>query len=162
MIIVVTSGAEKTGKTLVAKNLAAVMDDGVYAEAHDDCLVENKNHSNIIIEASLSQNNIFKEADYVLIVAEPGETAVDDLALVAKKIKAAGKQAGLLINKSKIGQNLLMNYARKEKIKFLGMIPVGKEVAKIADEGRLLIDEGHYWMQYFQNLAYNISGGEDE
>ena len=162
MIIVVTSGADKTGKSLVAKNLAAVMDGGVYVEAHDNCLAENQNHNNLIIEAHLSQSNIFAEADYILVVAEPGETAVDDLALVIDKVKTTGKPAGLLINKSKIGQNLLMNYARKEKVKFLGMIPVGKEVAKIADEGRLLIDEGHYWMQYFQNLAYNISGGEDE
>lgn len=162
MIIVVTSGTSGTGKSLIAQNLAAVIDDGIYIEAHDNCIAENKNHNNLIIEATLNQSNIFAEADYILVVAEPGETAVDDLALVIEKIRTVGKPAGLLINKSKIGQNLLMNYARKEKVGFLGMIPVGKEVAKIADEGRLLIDEGHYWMQYFQNLAYNISGGEEE
>ncbi|MGM9570817.1 MAG: hypothetical protein ACI3ZR_01170, partial [bacterium] len=79
MIIVVTSGADKTGKSLVAKNLAAVMDGGVYLEAHDNCIAENQNHNNLIIEASLNQSDIFAEADYVLVVAEPGETAVDAL-----------------------------------------------------------------------------------
>ena len=81
-----------------------------------------------------------KEADYVILVAEPTPFGLHDLNLSVKTMRKVGKAFGVVINRHGLGNDDLEHFCRQERVKVLGRIPNMPEIAKKYSRGELIIE----------------------
>ena len=81
-----------------------------------------------------------KEADYVILVAEPTPFGLHDLNLSVKTMRKVGKAFGVVINRHGLGNDDLEQFCRQERVKILGRIPNMPEIAKKYSRGELIIE----------------------
>jgi len=64
-----------------------------------------------------------KDTDFVLLVTEPTPFGLHDLKLAVGAVKILGIPAGLVINRSDIGDQNVRTYANQENLPILMEIP---------------------------------------
>jgi len=64
-----------------------------------------------------------KGADFVLLVTEPTPFGLHDLKLAVGAVRILGIPCGLVINRSDMGDDRVLNYAKKESVPVLMEIP---------------------------------------
>lgn len=102
-----------------------------------------------------------KEADYVILVAEPTPFGLHDLKLSVKTMRKVGKAFGVVINRHGLGNNDVEQFCKEEQVKVLGRIRNMPEIAKKYSRGELIIEIPEIRREMFSILTNTeeITGG---
>ncbi|MFP4383382.1 MAG: ATP-binding protein [Spirochaetia bacterium] len=95
-------------------------------------------------------------ADYVVLVTEPTPFGLNDLKLSVEMVRELGIPAGVVINRSGIGDGRMVRYLESEGIPLLGEIPDDRRVAEAYSRGKLMTDEFPRYRRIFLELAGEI------
>ncbi|MDY0098099.1 MAG: ATP-binding protein [Bacteroidales bacterium] len=80
------------------------------------------------------------QSDYVILVTEPTPFGLSDLKQSVETLKTINKPCGVIINRTGMGDNKVMDYIKSENIPLLMEIPFKQEIAEIYAGGKLVTD----------------------
>lgn len=87
---------------------------------------------------SCSVVETISDADYLVLVTEPTPFGLHDFKLMVQLVKDLNLKAGVIINKSGIGNRDIYDYIEQQGIELLGEIPFDRDYAKSYSEGQLM------------------------
>lgn len=93
-----------------------------------------------------------KESDYVVLVTEPTPFGLNDLKLAVEMVRELDMPAGVVINRSDIGDNRTRDYCAAEKIDIIAEIPESREIAERYSRG----DFSEYFRQKYSTELEKI------
>lgn len=96
-------------------------------------------------------------ADFILLVTEPTPFGLHDLKLAAGAVKIMGIPAGLVINRSDMGDDKVSAYAEKENIPVLMEIPFDRRIAEAYSRGEMIVAVLPEWKEKFNDLYHRIT-----
>ena len=96
--------------------------------------------------------------DFCLLVTEPTPFGLHDLALAVELTRILEIPAGVVINKSGIGDNAVSVYCEREQIPVLLEIPHTREIAALSSKGIPFITRMPSWKDTFCDLFAIIEG----
>ncbi len=99
-----------------------------------------------------------KGSDYCLLVAEPTPLGLHDLDLVSQLVDKLDIAAGVMINKSDLGDDGVRKYCQKRGIPVVGKIPFSREIAEFNARGEPVVLNNSLWQGRFKDLLMNIVG----
>ena len=73
--------------------------------------------------------SVIEAADFVVLAGEPTPFGLNDLEIVFELVKAMNKPVGLIINKY-MNNDLLQDFAKRENVPILGIIPFDRNIAE--------------------------------
>lgn len=79
-------------------------------------------------------------ADYVILVTEPTPFGLNDLKQSVETLKKISKSCGVIINRSGIGNNEVIEYLKYNNIPLLCEIPFNKKIAESYSRGEIITD----------------------
>lgn len=97
------------------------------------------------------------DADYVILVTEPTPFGLHDLKLAASVLKNFKLPGGVIINRSDLGDDRVVQWCREEKIPVLLEIPFQRSIAEGYARGRNLVETVPELRTDFRNLLKNLS-----
>jgi MinD superfamily P-loop ATPase len=97
-----------------------------------------------------------KNTDLVLLVTEPTPFGLHDLKLAVEAVKILDSPAGLIINRSDIGDHAVTAYARKEGLPVLMEIPFDRRIAEAYSRGEMIVEALPEFKEKFQKLYHDI------
>lgn len=95
-------------------------------------------------------------ADFVVLVTEPTPFGLHDLTLAVEAVKVLGIPCGLVINRSDLGDNQVLEYAEREGLPVLLEIPFDRNIAEAYSRGLLLVDFAARWKEIFIGVRDRI------
>lgn len=98
-----------------------------------------------------------EDADYVILVGEPTPFGLNDLKISVEAFKKMGKQMGVVINKSGLGDKSIYDFLEKESIPVLADIPFTKEIAETVSNGELFIKKHPEYKNIFETIIESIN-----
>jgi len=98
-----------------------------------------------------------KNADFVILVTEPTPFGLHDLKLAVNTMRELKNEFGVVINRFGIGNDDVLNYCRKEKIKILAKLPNDRQIAELYSRGELIYPKNEEFKKELQKVAENIS-----
>ena len=81
-----------------------------------------------------------KHANFVILITEPTPFGFHDLKLAIDTMRQLKKDFGVVINRSGIGNNDVLNYCNEENIPLLAQIPNSRKVAELYSSGELIYE----------------------
>jgi len=99
-----------------------------------------------------------KDADFVLLVTEPTPFGLHDLKLAVGAVNILNIPAGLVINRSDIGDQSVKKFATRERLPILMEIPFDRRIAVAYSKGEMIIDSIPEYREKFHELYNNIMG----
>jgi MinD superfamily P-loop ATPase len=97
-----------------------------------------------------------KNTDFVLLVTEPTPFGLNDLKLAVGAVRQLGIPFGLVINRSGLGNNKVLEYAKAEQIPVLMEIPFDRKIAEAYSKGDLVVKVMPEWRNKFESLYLDI------
>jgi MinD superfamily P-loop ATPase len=97
-----------------------------------------------------------KDADFVLLVTEPTPFGLHDLKLAVGAVRILGIPCGLVINRSDMGDDRVLDYARKESVPVLMEIPFDRKIAEAYSRGDMIVEAMREWREKFVQLYQDI------
>ena len=97
-----------------------------------------------------------KGADFVLLVTEPTPFGLHDLKLAVGAVRILGIPCGLVINRSDMGDNRVLDYAKKESVPVLMEIPFDRKIAEAYSRGDMIVEAMPEWKEKFVQLYHDI------
>ncbi len=97
-----------------------------------------------------------KNLDYVILVTEPTPFGLNDLILAVETIKILKIPFGIIINRSDIGDDRVLKYAKKENIEILMEIPDDRIIAENYSLGKTIVEARPEFIEKFYELYLNI------
>jgi len=97
-----------------------------------------------------------KGSDFVLMVTEPTPFGLHDLKLAVEAVRALGLPCGLVINRSDIGDDLVFEYAKQERLPVLMEIPFSRKIAEAYSCGKPIVEVMPEWADEFRSLYRHI------
>lgn len=97
-----------------------------------------------------------KGTDFVLMVTEPTPFGLHDLKLAVEAVKMLGIPSGLIINRSDMGDDRVVAYAREEGLPVLMEIPFSRKIAEAYSCGKPIVEIMPEWKDRFQTLYGRI------
>ena len=97
-----------------------------------------------------------KDADFVLLVTEPTPFGLHDLELAVEAVKILGIPHGLVINRSDMGDDKVMAYAKQEDLPILMEIPFDRRIAEAYSRGEMIVEVMPEWKDRFSELYLRI------
>jgi MinD superfamily P-loop ATPase len=97
-----------------------------------------------------------ENVDYAILVSEPTPFGVSDMKMVVEMLREMNIPFGLVINKAKLGDNEIYEYASNENIEILAEIPFDKEIAELYAKGELFSIHLKEYEEIFKNLYNQI------
>jgi len=97
-----------------------------------------------------------KDSDFVLLVTEPTPFGLHDLKLAVETVKILKLPAGLVINRSDIGFDKVVTYAKQENIPILMEIPFDINIAKAYSKGIPFVNVLPEYKEKFLHLFESI------
>ncbi len=95
-------------------------------------------------------------ADYCVLVAEPTPFGMHDLEIALELVEALHVKAGLVINRSDIGDDRARKFAEEHGIPILAEIPYDRKLSEIYSHGGLVCDASAEYMEMFATLWKTI------
>ncbi len=95
-------------------------------------------------------------ADYCILVTEPTPFGLHDLDLAVQMVEKIGIPAGVIINRSDLGNNAVSDYCRKNNLPVLLKIPFNRKIAELYARGRPFVLEKEEWQNRFSNLYRRV------
>lgn len=96
--------------------------------------------------------------DYCLLVTEPTPFGLHDLDLASRMIKTLGIPAGVIINRSDIGDDGVERYCLEQGLPLLQKIPFDRELARLYALGDPVVPFSHRWRKLFEELFSRTAG----
>jgi len=96
-------------------------------------------------------------ADFILLVTEPTPFGLHDLKLAVGAVKILGIPAGLVINRSDMGDDKVSTYAWEENLPILMEIPFDRRIAEAYSRGEMIVNALPEWKEKFNNLYHRIT-----
>lgn len=124
---------------------------------------ENKSllRDNIIIDcppgSSCLVSESIKDADYVILVAEPTIFGTQNLEMVHELVKMSDKPYGCVLNKCEDYENPSEIYCQENGIKILGKIDNDLELARLISSGRILVNEDSKYSELFRSILNRVT-----
>jgi MinD superfamily P-loop ATPase len=87
------------------------------------------------------------------LVAEPSAFGLNDLRLAVEMVKLLDIPAGVIINRSDIGDDRVEKYCNEENLPVWGRIPHDRKIAEAYSSGIMAVDIGPDIAGYFEQLA---------
>lgn len=97
-----------------------------------------------------------KDADYVVVVAEPTAFGVHNMAMLKELNELYNKPYGVVINKVLDGKNPAEDYCRANGIPVLARIPFDKSLADMIARGGIAAKEDKAYQNLFKKLLKHI------
>ncbi len=97
-----------------------------------------------------------KGSDFVLMVTEPTPFGLHDLKLAVEAVKILGIPSGLIINRSDIGNDRVLEYAKQEGLPVLMEIPFDRKIAEAYSCGKPIVEILPEWKDKFRTLYSRI------
>ncbi|NLC12017.1 MAG: P-loop NTPase [Firmicutes bacterium] len=97
-----------------------------------------------------------KGSDFCLLVTEPTPFGLNDLQLAVQMLKKMDIPAGVLINRSDIGDSQVEDYCQREGLPTLLKLPWNKELARLYARGEPIVRHSDGWKNSFQGLWAKI------
>ncbi len=97
------------------------------------------------------------DTDFVLLVTEPTPFGLHDLKLAVGAVKMLGIPAGLVINRSDMGDDKVYEYAESVDLPILMEIPFDRKIAEAYSRGELLVDVMPEFKESFIKLYKRIA-----
>ncbi len=97
-----------------------------------------------------------KGSDFVLMVTEPTPFGLHDLKLAVEAVKILGIPSGLIINRSDIGDDRVIDYAAQEGLPILMEIPFDRKIAEAYSCGKPIVEIMPEWKNQFRALYRRI------
>ncbi len=94
--------------------------------------------------------------DFCLLVTEPTPFGLNDLKLAYQMVTMLGIPAGVVINRSDIGDNEVEEYCLKSGLPILQKIPWNLEAARYYARGEPAVKYLPAWQALFKELAENV------
>ena len=97
-----------------------------------------------------------KGSDFVLMVTEPTPFGLHDLKLAVEAVKILGIPSGLIINRSDMGDDRVIEYAKQEGLPILMEIPFDRKIAEAYSCGKPIVEIMPEWKDKFRALYRRI------
>jgi MinD superfamily P-loop ATPase len=97
-----------------------------------------------------------KNSDAVLLVTEPTPFGLHDLKLAVETVRLLGIPAGLVINRSDMGDEGVKEYAAQVDLPILMEIPFDRRIAEAYSRGTLIVEALPEWKEKFLDLYQRI------
>ena len=97
-----------------------------------------------------------KGSDFSLLVTEPTPFGLNDLILAVEVVKILGIPFGIVINRSDVGDNRIVEYADREEIPILLEIPDRQEIAEAYSRGVMMTEVFPAWRERLRELYQKI------
>jgi len=96
--------------------------------------------------------------DYCLLVTEPTPFGLHDLDLASQMIKKLDIPAGVIINRSDVGDGRVEEYCRDQGLPVLQKIPFDRELARLYARGEPVVLNSPRWQKIFEELFRRTAG----
>ena len=96
------------------------------------------------------------DCDFCLLVTEPTPFGLHDLTLAVELTRILEVPAGVIINKSGIGDTAVYTYCKREHIPILMEIPHTREIAALSSEGIPFVTHMSSWKEQFTDLFATV------
>lgn len=93
-----------------------------------------------------------KGSDYCILVTEPTPFGLNDLALAIEVLRILKVPAGVVINRSDIGDDKVDKFCQDNKIPVLMRIPFDREIAVLYSRGISLVQEKAEYKEKFRTI----------
>ncbi len=97
------------------------------------------------------------DTDFVLLVTEPTPFGLHDLKLAVGAVNILGIPAGLVVNRSDMGDDKVREYAESVNLPILMEIPFDRKIAEAYSRGALLVDIMPEFKENFIQLYKRIA-----
>jgi len=97
-----------------------------------------------------------KGSDFVLLVTEPTPFGLHDLGLAVEAVKVLGIPCGLVINRADMGDDGVLQYAKREGVPVLLEIPFDRKIAEAYSRGTPIVEIMPEWAERFRGLYDRI------
>jgi MinD superfamily P-loop ATPase len=97
-----------------------------------------------------------KGVDFVLLVTEPTPFGLHDLKLAVGAVRILDIPSGLVINRSDMGDDRVLDYAEKENIPVLMEIPFDRKIAEAYSRGEMMVTALPEWKGKFIQLHHDM------
>jgi MinD superfamily P-loop ATPase len=98
-----------------------------------------------------------KGVDFVLLVTEPTPFGLHDLKLAVGAVRILDIPCGLVINRSDMGDEGVLNYAKAENIPVLMEIPFDRKIAEAYSRGDMIVTAMPEMKEKFVRLYHDIA-----
>jgi MinD superfamily P-loop ATPase len=88
-----------------------------------------------------------KGADFVLLVTETTPFGLHDLKLAVGAVKILGIPCGLIINRSDMGDDQVIQYAKEKDVPVLMKIPFDRGIAETYARGGMVVEVMPEWKE---------------
>jgi len=78
-----------------------------------------------------------RDCDYTVLVTEPTPFGLNDLQLAVEMVRALNQPFGIVINRSGLDNQLLLDYCQREQLPILAQLPDDRRVAEVYSHGEL-------------------------
>jgi MinD superfamily P-loop ATPase len=97
-----------------------------------------------------------KGTDFILLVTEPTPFGLHDLKLAVGAVKILGIPAGLVINRSDLGDDAVETYAADAGLPVLMTLPFDRKIAEAYSRGEMIVAAMPEWRDRFLHLYSQI------
>jgi len=97
-----------------------------------------------------------KGSDFVVLVTEPTPFGLHDLQLAVEAVKVLGIPSGVIINRSDMGDDGVLDYAKQEGVPVLLTIPFDRKIAEAYSCGTPIVEIMPEWREVFRALYRRI------
>ena len=124
-------------------------------------VLNSDSQRDVIIDAppgvSCPAVNAVMDSDVIILVTEPTPFGFYDLTLAVKAFKPFNIPMGVVINRAGIGDNMVYDFCRSQKLPILANIPYQRDIAEAYANGRLVVEIAASLRAMFLSLAQSIS-----
>lgn len=101
-----------------------------------------------------------KGSNFVLLVTEPTPFGLNDLQLAVGMVRELKLPFAVVINRSDIGDDAVLNYCRSEHIDVFVQIPNNRKIAEAYSRGMMIVEAMPEYKQIFLRLYEAIASAE--
>jgi len=147
--VLISTGTMNTGETSGVPIIRELIED--IASDIDFTVIDCPPGSACVVMESI------KEADYLILVAEPTIFGAHNLNMVYKLAKLFKKPFGVVLNKCIEDYNPSLEFCKENNIKILGEIPFSNELGKINSNGQIAVREKEEYKELFDKLLLKLA-----
>ena len=99
---------------------------------------------------------VAREADMILLVAEPTPFGFHDFRLAHQAVRSLGKPIAVVVNRAGLGDAQVAEYCREHELRILAELPFDPDAAGSYSRGELVARTSPEWHERFIALASNV------
>ncbi|MBN2229807.1 MAG: ATP-binding protein [Candidatus Thorarchaeota archaeon] len=97
-----------------------------------------------------------RESDFIVLVTEPTPFGLHDLSMTVDVVRELKIPFGVIINRSGIGDEGVVDFCKQNRIPILMEIPYDRHIAELYSRGIPFVIEIPNWQKQFENLFVEI------